>query len=434
MATANIHKPFTSSYGAGSGHVAAGIVSQRHEEGAATMDEKHVGGSIRTLRKAAGLTQTQLARRSSVSLSLLSKVECGDRAATHALLASVARSLRVPVERLTGQPYADNHHDAETHSSIDTLRSVLRRVDLVDDRPPCSMRDLTQSVAEVAALRRDANYRRLSSLLPSVLEDLARASRDSDSQVAARMQSMLVTSYYAAHMMLHRLGFPDLAEVVEHRLANAAERSGDPLAGVLAMWVRAQSFQSAGDYTHGLMLMDAARSEFADEVLRMSTPEAFTVFGNLHLRSITLASRAGDADTTRAHIAEARALAERLGGPDQVHYGLTFGHANLITHETSAHIELGDPVAALTAAGNWDPPSSMPRTRKGNHYIGLARAHLMNGDRDDALRALQEARRIAPQQTRLHPMVRDATAVLVSLHRRSNPELSRYAGWVGLRS
>lgn len=28
-------------------------------------------------------------------------------------------------------------------------------------------------------------------------------------------------------------------------------------------------------------------------------------------------------------------------------------------------------------------------------------------------------------------MVREATAVLISLHRRSNPELISYAGWLG---
>src|SRR5690606_13027877 len=110
---------------------------QRRRREKAVLDSEHVGGTIRMLRKAAGFTQAQLARRASVSLSLLSKVECGDRAATHALLASVARALRMPVERLTGQPYADNHHDAATHAAIDELRSVLRRADLSpEDRVP----------------------------------------------------------------------------------------------------------------------------------------------------------------------------------------------------------------------------------------------------------------------------------------------------------
>ncbi len=367
-----------------------------------------------------------------MSLSLLSKVECGDRTATHALIASVARALHVPIERLTGQPYADTPHDTATHNAIDALRSVLRRIDLPEDAPPRSLEQLAADVNTLAALRRDANYRSLSVRLPATLDDLARAAHHVDSEAVPLVQRMFVTAYYAAHMMLHRLGFLDLAEVVERKLADAAREADDPLTEILAQWVRAQSFQSAGDYTHGLKLMDTARTQFADVLRHDSSPAALTVYGNLHLRSITLASRAGDLDTTRAHIAEARNLAARLGSSDQVHYGLTFGPANLATHETAAFVELGDAAAALRAAEKWRPPRSMPRTRKGHHFIGVARAHLRRGDREAALAALQQARRGAPQQTRLHPMVRDAVAVLVNLHHRSNPELTNYAGWVGI--
>lgn len=397
------------------------------------LDSEHVGGTIRMLRKAAGFTQAQLARRASVSLSLLSKVECGDRAATHALLASVARALRMPVERLTGQPYADNHHDAATHAAIDELRSVLRRADLShEDRVPRPLDALAADVATVSGLRRNASYRRLAAVLPGVLDDLAVAAHTLDTAAVATVHRLLVTTYHAAHTMLYRLGFPDLAEVVEHKLSDAAHGAGDPLAGGLALWARAQSFQAAGDYQHGLQLMDTARAHLEQELRGNPSPAALTVYGSLHLRSVTLASRAGDTDTTRAHVAAARDLATRLGGPDQVHYGLTFGPANVTTHETAAHVELGDAAAALAAAEHWQPPRTMPRTRRGHHYIDLARAHLLHGNRHASLVALQQARRIAPQQTRLHPMVRDTTAVLVSLHRRSNPELASYAGWLGL--
>ncbi|MGQ0775206.1 MAG: helix-turn-helix domain-containing protein, partial [Pseudonocardiales bacterium] len=93
----------------------------------------HVGAAIRTLRVAAGLTQRQLAARANVSLSLLGKVECGDRIATPAFMAAVARALKVPVERLTGQPYTDDHRDDQIHRDIDALREALRHYDLPAD-------------------------------------------------------------------------------------------------------------------------------------------------------------------------------------------------------------------------------------------------------------------------------------------------------------
>lgn len=393
--------------------------------------DSHVGATIRLLRKAAGYSQRQLASRANVSLSLLGKVECGDRAATHALLAAVSRGLRIPLERLTGQPYNDNSHDAATHDAVDALRTVLRRTDLPSDTRPRPVDELAADVTAIAQLRRDAKYRQISARLPSLIDELAATAHTLPTSQADRVYGLLVTTYHAAHTLLHRLGFPDLADSVGHHLTETAHRASDPLAGGLAQWVRAQSFQSGGDYTHGLQLTDTARTDLDDELRRRPSPATLTVVGSLHLRSVTLASRAGDTATTRDHLAAARELAARLGD-DQVHYGLTFGPANTTTHEVAAQVELGNGAAALAAANSWSPPRTMPRTRRGHHYIDLARAHLIHGDRAASLAALQHAQRITPQQTRLHPMVRETIAVLISLHRRSNPDLTRYARWIGL--
>jgi transcriptional regulator with XRE-family HTH domain len=396
--------------------------------GVVVEDTSPVGANIRTLRVAAGLTQPQLAARANVSVSLLGKVECGDRAATHALLAAVARALKVPGERLTGQPYSDSLRDEQTHRDIDGLRDALRHYDLPADLPARSLSKLTTDVADISRLRSNANYRKLAARLPSLIEELTAAAHQANASTAPRIYELLVRVYHAAHTVLHRLGYADLAESVEHKLTRAAEHSGDPLAGGLAQWTRVQTFQSAGDYAHGLRLMETA---LADLKINHHRPTLIIV-GSLHLRSVTLASRAGDTEATHEHLTAAREMATRLGTTDQVHYGLTFGPANTTTHEVAAHVELGDSSAALTAAEGWTPPRNMARTRRGHHYLDLARAYLVHGDRGGSLRALQQARHIAPQQTRLHPMVRETTAVLVSLHRRSNPDLTNYATWLGL--
>ena len=68
--------------------------------------------------------------------------------------------------------------------------------------------------------------------------------------------------------------------------------------------------------------------------------------------------------------------------------------------------------------------------RRGHHYIDLARAYVMADDNEGALRCLQEARRIAPQQTRHHPMVRE-TVLTIAAARRGREELSLFASWLG---
>ncbi|PWW62515.1 transcriptional regulator with XRE-family HTH domain [Actinokineospora spheciospongiae] len=391
-------------------------------------DTAHIGRQIATLRKASRLTQRQLAGRVNVSLSLLQKVEVGDRAVSNGLLSGVARELRVPIEKLTGQPYTEDRKDDSTHRQIDAIRAVLRGYDLPDEVPVRPVAELAVEVKEVARLRGEAQYGKMALRLPALLEELTSAAyRESGTEV----WNLLVSAYHATHTLLYRLGYSDLAEAVEHKLTWAAERTGNPLAGALAQWTRCVTFQAAGDFTRGLRLMDTARSELDDQIRRDPADDAITVYGSLHLRSATLASRAGDGAATRSHLQAAGDLATRIG-QDQVHWGLTFGTANRATHEVAAHVELGDGIAAIKAAEHWRAPRSMPRTRRAHHHIDVARAHLINDDRSAALRSLQEARRIAPQLTRLHPMVRELTAVLVSLHRRSNPELSKYAHWLGL--
>lgn len=400
---------------------------------AAVSGPQSTGEVIAVLRKAAGWTQRQLATRANVSKSLLGKVEAGDRPASHALLAACARALRVPVERLSGQPYTDTRRDARVHRDVDALRTVLRCYDLPDDLTPRPVTELAAEVKALAGLRAAADYGKLAARLPPLLAELTTAAHHTPDTDRARVNVLLVAVLHAAHTLTHRLGYPDLAESIEHKLTTAADCTSDPLAGGLALWARAQSFQSAGDYAHGLRLMDTARAALAGE-LREPSQQALVVYGSLHLRSVTLASRAGNTGLAHAHLTAARELADRLGTGDQVHYGLTFGPANTTTHEVAACVELGDGAAAISAAEHWRPSRSLPRTRRGHHHIDLARARLLHGDRDGALIELQHAKRIAPQQTRHHPMVRETTAVLVSLHRRANPDLVSYAGWLGLVS
>lgn len=55
----------------------------------------------------------------------------------------------------------------------------------------------------------------------------------------------------------------------------------------------------------------------------------------------------------------------------------------------------------------------------------------MAEDYSGSLRALQEARRIAPQQTRHYPMVRE-TVLAIAAARRGREELSLFASWLGV--
>lgn len=78
-------------------------------------------------------------------------------------------------------------------------------------------------------------------------------------------------------------------------------------------------------------------------------------------------------------------------------------------------------------------PVDIPAERAGHHLMDLARGQVLNGDRTGALVSLVEARRIAPQQTRYHPLVRESLRTIAQAERRRSDTLRGLATWVGLQ-
>ena len=58
---------------------------------------EHVGGTIRTLRKKAGMTQADLARVTGLTQSHLSRLENAEHSATYLTLTKIAKALGVEV-------------------------------------------------------------------------------------------------------------------------------------------------------------------------------------------------------------------------------------------------------------------------------------------------------------------------------------------------
>ncbi|MGQ4617602.1 helix-turn-helix domain-containing protein [Nocardia sp. R7R-8] len=131
-----------------------------------------VGERTARARKLARLTQTQLAHKANVSLSLLRKVEQGDRPASPAFIAAVARALGVNVEDLTGQPYSPQPADSTAHA---TIRELRRRILAFTDEPltrPTSLEKIAAALNRVREGMRRAQYSDLTAELPDVIHGL----------------------------------------------------------------------------------------------------------------------------------------------------------------------------------------------------------------------------------------------------------------------
>lgn len=113
-------------------------------------------------------------------------------------------------------------------------------------------------------------------------------------------------------------------------------------------------------------------------------------------------------------------------------YWLSFGPTNVNVHRVSALVERNLFDRALQAASDVVIPPDWHATRRAHHFVDVGRAHAWLGRHEAALAALDEARRIAPQRTRFHPVTRDTVEHLVETKRRLPERLASYARWVGL--
>ncbi len=400
-------------------------------------DQDRAGSRIAALRKTRGLTARELAERAHVSYSLLAKVESGAAPASPALIGAVARALRVDVPRVTGQPYQEPRGQAaRLHESVEPIRRSVSTYDLPDEsiasRPYAA---LAGDVRRMSALGQSVRYVQIGTELPGLLDELTAAVHGARGDERRRLFALLAEAYSGASAISSLLGYLDLRSQVVERIRWASEQSGDALRVHRVQWQRSASLMSVGAYGQALTLMDQVRAGLGDDIAAMDGP-ALSVYGSMHLRAAILAARAARADAPGyaqdawAHIDAARAVAARMGG-DRNDYWLAFGPSNVAQHEVAVAVELEDGAEAVRRARSVRLGPRVPSVRRGHHYIDLARGYVMAGDPAGALRCLQQARRIAPQQTRHHPMVRE-TVLTIASARRGREELSLFASWLGI--
>jgi transcriptional regulator with XRE-family HTH domain len=396
------------------------------------LDKDSIGARVASTRKFRGLTQRRLADLAHVSYSLVTKVESGQVPATPAFIAAVARALRVHIIELTGQPYrGTNARDDRVHTTVPEIRRVLLAHDLLTDTdaPLPDLDELAKQVGAASRLRQSARYFELGELVPELIGRLSAAAQRLDEPAKNRAYGMLAEAYGAADAVVYKLGYTDLSSLAVDRVCWASLRSGDPLMVAASHWLRASSFLTSGAYAEANALLTWAREDL-EPLLPHAEEELWSVFGSLHLKQAIVAARSNDADSAWSHLAEAKEAATVSG--DNNHYQLAFGPTNVRIHEVAVAVELSDGPEAIRRADGFDVPAHMSAERSSHHYIDLARGYLLNADRGRALDSLQQARRLAPQQTRYHPMVRDTLISLARAERRSTRTLRGFAAWVGL--
>jgi transcriptional regulator with XRE-family HTH domain len=384
------------------------------------------GTNVALLRKSAGLSQHALARRAGISHSLLSKIEIGDRTLSHGVAASIARALRVPIERIN-EPFDPEDGRAE----LEALRAVVRRYDVPDDIPVNPDR-LRHDMEIMIDMRCRADIRGIISGITGLLtQATAHAFRAHTSEAWA----LLADVYSIIYWLAARHRWMDLVEVAPERQTWAAMQQNDPVAAAIAARDRAGTFLNSGDFDGGMTIVD--RAIVAAESSLEGIDRAYAL-GILHLRGMTLAGRLKARDAANRHLQGARVAAEEFPNGDVAWHGLHFGPYNTASHAIATEADMDQHRRALRIAEDLSrdlrrTPTALPPTRIGPVHMNAARAKLAIGDRDGAVESIAQAWQVTPQMMRVTPTAREVLRVLVSLHQRSNPVLVGLVRDAGLK-
>jgi transcriptional regulator with XRE-family HTH domain len=380
------------------------------------------GARVAELRKARDITQVALARRAGISVSLLSKIEIGDRTLTPGIAAAIAQALQISL----GALYGEVEVSTDQGVLLEDLRTAVRRYDIPDQASVPDPAQLRTDLGQAITLREQAELAGLLRMLPDLVTRATTYAHTADSPQG---WGLLADVYSVVYALAARHRWMDLVEIAPVRQAWAAGQQPHPLLTALAARSRAGTFLNTGDFEGGLTVVDRA---IVTADVTLTGPEKAFATGTLHLRGMVLAGRLNDRTEAQRHVHAAWTATEEFPKDLQIRDQL-FGPATTAIHVLETQADLGRPRDVIRLADELNSKDTgLPPTRIVDVHITTARAQLDLRDRDGAQSSLVQAWNVAPQKAKVHPISREVLRVLISLHRRSNPQLIKLAKQAGL--
>ena len=404
-----------------------------------------IGKRIAIYRRRRGLTQLVLAGLIGRSESWLSQVERGIRPIDRlSVLIDIAHVLKVNVTDLTGQPFSLAPNGGSENNAIHAIRHALTRYDAIPaildpahDKHAAApdVASLQRHLQRAWQLRQAARYSELGAVLPRLMADTERATRELEGIDRLAAFAVLTETYHVMAMALKKFGANELAWIAADRSVLAAERAEAPLLMAVSARAVGQVFMSAGRLEEADSVSAAALTALEPR-LGNPSPEHLSVWGALLLTRAMIAARKNDRPTARQFIRDAQAIAGRLG-QDRNDFWTIFGPTNVAIHAVSVDVELGDPAAGLRKAPSVDPSRLSPELveRRVYHMIDVARGYAQQRNDAAAVLTLLEAERVAPEEVRFHVIVPELLRELLKRERRAaTPGLRPLAARVGVLS
>jgi transcriptional regulator with XRE-family HTH domain len=382
--------------------------------------DEHIGARLKELRKRRGLSQTDLARDSGVSVSTIRNLEQGTQAETRLETArKLAVALRIPTSRLMSQGDAqpDTPGPARWAQVRVALTAPLRQP---EDEP--TVPGVADALAGARQLRDAGSYADLAAVLPALLRD-ADVLPGSDGSRRLRVQTLQLAGW-----MLTQTRQYDAAEVaLERALAEAVDRM-DAAATVNGQcWLLLRQ----GRLAETRELAERWADEMEPRWSRATEAE-LSLWGWMLLRVAAASVRDAREPEARNALRLARSAAVALGRevdvPDD--YPRVFGPLKVkrAAVEHAAVTDMPDRVLALAAALPKEGVSNVNRRTR----LDVADAHAKTRAYGEAVSILSELHAASPEWLPQQRYARDILSRVVRRRRTLSPEMRQLADAVGL--
>ncbi len=387
--------------------------------------EETPGQRVRRLRRRAGLTQEELARKVDRTQGWVSRIEHDDiDVDSVTVLNTLAWALRAHPNEITGRPYYGvTDTDERGHNAVASLIRQLRRSELPAEVE--TFRPLDELAAAVSQLTRDrgkARYTQLAERAVELLAELHAAYERTEGAEQERAFGLYTLACKEIHSVAYGLGYAELIAHAQMRAAWAAQRSGNPHLAIVADYLAARDLWTTNDYADAMLVLDRSAVAVQSDA-EGGNPAAVSLYGSVQLRAAVTAARANNANEayTRLDLAEQALTWGKAIDP----YTMWWSSGNIGLHRVGVAVELGDGVEAVRRAKGLVIPADLPPSRIGHHYLDVTRGYVWLNEVDRALAALERAEHLAPQLVRNHPMAQSAVRQLLRLERASTRERLR---------
>jgi transcriptional regulator with XRE-family HTH domain len=371
------------------------------------IDEWAIGQRIASHRARRGLTQDELAGLVGISLSMMKKIESGDRLVTRfSQLVLFAQALRIKDLRdLTGVPLQLAPSGRLGHPRADAVRAAVlgRGRGFTWVSLPELQRQVTrawESWQQPSAFRYDA----VGQLLPDLLGQVQAAAAGGEGpgrQAALRLAS---TAFQLARTWTKRVGEYELSLLVADRAVSCAVDADDPDLAGAAAWNLAMIMSAQGDTTQARAVVGQAIEQLRGR-LDDPSPARLAVLGGLHLLGATGAAREDDADQAHRLLDEATTIAARVGETN--YFRMVFGPTNVTLHRISTLAELGRTAQALELAERTSVEPVASVERRLTYHLDAARCYLRHHNQVAAVHMLSRVHRDSPEELRFNSLARE---------------------------